>query len=448
VDGIGPGGRYLDIGNFGKIPEDPNCKYSAANNSQDPLNALGSTTCYTIYRNTDQETAHTPKSSPQYGLALKTFWPTFNNGTELAFYAANYTSRVPAISAIAAQNTCIPAPTYVSGNSGPQNDPANTTNLANDCIVPGKEPVPVDTMSYFLDYPKNVHMFGVSFNTTVGDLAWSGEYAYRPNLPVQVNAPDLVFAALQPALPQQDYEVIGAGSNAVIIPGRRSGIPDFLGQYRKPGCVPNTDNAATRCIQPGQYVAGYERLKVGQLSTTLLKLIGGDNLLGASQITLLLEPGLNTTFNLPSMDKLQMNGAGVETHISGGANGEAGTDPADIRNNPPHVTLRQNPEPQDRANFGTKYSYGYRFINLDRYDDALFGGSIQLLVGFFHDIKGNSPGAGQNFVEGRKQILGGVSFDYQSRFVSEIRYTWFTGGGDRDALTDRDNIFVSAGYQF
>src|SRR6185295_16139806 len=105
------------------------------------------------------------------------------------------------------------------------------------------EPVPVDTMSYFLDYPKNIHMFGLSWNTTVGDFAWSGEYAYRPNLPVQVNAPDLIFAALQPSLPQQDYEV----APGVIVPGRRSGIPDFLGQYRKPGCVPDTDNAATRC---------------------------------------------------------------------------------------------------------------------------------------------------------------------------------------------------------
>jgi hypothetical protein len=451
VDGIGPGGNYLDIGNFGKIPEDPNCTYSAVNNSGDPLNALGSTTCYTIYRNTDQERAHTPKNKPdQFGLALKTFWPTFNNGTEVAFYAASYHSRVPAISAIAAKATCIPAPTYVSGNSGPQNDGANVANLEASCGVtnigqpmPNSQPLPVDTMSYFLEYPKNVHMLGLSFNTTIGDYAWSGEYAYRPNLPVQINAPDLVFAALQPALPQQDYEI----APNIIIPGRRSGIPDFLGQYRSPGCSLNTDGS-TRCIKPGQYIAGYERLKVGQLSTTILRLIGGDNILGASQITLLLEPGMNMTFNLPSMNKLQMNGAGVETHISGGANGEPGLDPPDVQANPPHVTLRQNPEPQDEANFGTKYSYGYRFINLDRYDDLIFGANVQLLAAFFHDVKGNSPGAGQNFVEGRKQILGGVSFDYQSRFIGEVRYTWFTGGGDRDALTDRDNIFVSAGYQF
>ena len=55
---------------------------------------------------------------------------------------------------------------------------------------------------------------------------------------------------------------------------------------------------------------------------------------------------------------------------------------------------------------------------------------------------------GQNFIEGRKQILGGVRFDYLSTWNGEIRYTWYTGGGHRDALRDRDNLMVSLGYQF
>ena len=37
-------------------------------------------------------------------------------------------------------------------------------------------------------------MYGVSFNTTVGDWAVSGEYVYRPNLPTQVSSGDLLFA--------------------------------------------------------------------------------------------------------------------------------------------------------------------------------------------------------------------------------------------------------------
>ena len=58
------------------------------------------------------------------------------------------------------------------------------------------------------------------------------------------------------------------------------------------------------------------------------------------------------------------------------------------------------------------------------------------------------PGLGQNFVEGRKQVISAVRWDYLSKYLGEIRYTWFTGGGVRDALRDRDNLLIWLGYQF
>ena len=73
---------------------------------------------------------------------------------------------------------------------------------------------------------------------------------------------------------------------------------------------------------------------------------------------------------------------------------------------------------------------------------------MELLNGFFHDVDGVGPGLGQNFVEGRKQILSGVRVDYLSRFIGELRYTWFTGGANRDQLRDRDNLFLFLGAQF
>jgi hypothetical protein len=102
----------------------------------------------------------------------------------------------------------------------------------------------------------------------------------------------------------------------------------------------------------------------------------------------------------------------------------------------------------DRSGFGTKESYGYRLITLTRYDNAIFGANIELLNAVFHDIEGVGPGLGQNFVEGRKQFLSGIRWDYQNTFVGELRYTWFTGGGVRDALRDRDNLLLFLGYQF
>ena len=178
------------------------------------------------------------------------------------------------------------------------------------------------------------------------------------------------------------------------------------------------------------------------------------------------------------MSEFQSNGAGTDTHISAGIDGNRGINPRDIRNpatpndpsshkcdaaprNPPTqtqaqataacYTLLQNPISQasvDVRGFGTPTSYGYRFVTLTRYDSALFGANIEFLNAFFHDVQGVGPGLGQNFVGGRKQILSGIRFDYLSRFIGEVRYTWFTGGGTRDSLRDRDNLFMYVGYQF
>jgi hypothetical protein len=302
-------------------------------------------------------------------------------------------------------------------------------------------------MSIFAEYPENIHMLGVSFNTTIGDNAWSGEYVYRPNLPIQVNLVDMIFAGLQPALPREDFSL-----QAATIPGRRSGLPDFVMQYRHPGCEPD-------CVQPGQYIAGFQRMKIGQLGTTLLRTIGGSNPLGASQITLLAEAGMTHVMGMPDLDKLQFQGGGVETHPSAGANGSSGTNPLDVRSDPANPAsnraleagntgLIQNPQPQGHGNYGTRVSWGYRLVDLNRWDNLVFGANIESLFGFFHDVTGTAPGLGQNFIQGRKQILAGIRFDYLNTWQGEIRYTWYCAGGDRDNLTDRDNLFVSLGYQF
>jgi hypothetical protein len=297
-----------------------------------------------------------------------------------------------------------------------------------------------------VEYPEDIHMYGFSFNTTIGDFALAGEYAFRDNLPIQVHTTDLIYAALQPAFPAQDVPIPPAPAPAALtIPGRRSAVPDFL-----------MTNYRHESVEPGQYIRGYERMKQGQAEMTLIKIFGGDNLLHASQITALLEVGHTYVFDFPSLDELQFQGGGVDTHISSGADGSVGINPMDVRTDPADPSTnasapasRQNPIAHaDRGGFGTQSSWGYRAVGLTRYDDAFLGANIELLTGFFHDVGGVGPGIGQNFVAGRKQILAGVRFDILQTYTGEIRYTWYTGGGHRDALRDRDNLLVTVGYLF
>jgi hypothetical protein len=456
-DTLGPGGDYAML-SFAKAPEDPGfvianptaqelISYPTGRRGYyrpidtctgpgqcaDSLGLLGSTASRTVFRDHAEERKREPEGG-DYGLSLKMFLESINNGTEVAFYYANYDSRLPVASAFAAQRTCISTAATTYGPAGTCG--ASPTLGAAAATL---EPIPVDTARLLIEYPEDIKLFGMSFNTTIGDFALSGEYAYRPNMPIQIDTVDLTYTALQPAFPEQDVNL-----GAVTIPGRQSAFPSFLTAYRGFTC----DSDAT-CIQPGQYIAGYERFKVGQANLTALRLIGGDNPIGASQMTLLFETGMQQVFDMPSLSELQLEGTGSDTHISGGADGTGGIDPPAVTGNTRANTLRQNPTAnKDYGGYGTAESYGFRFLNLNRWDSALFGANLETLAIVRMDVKGTSPGIGTNFSDGRKQYNFGLRADYLSTYFGEVRYTWLTGGGHHDGQRDRDNIQVYFGYQF
>src|SRR3546814_7485306 len=103
-----------------------------------------------------------------------------------------YHSRYPLVSGIAADASCTrdaALPGFVGAFVACQG-----FNAAFNPI--GKEPLPVDTATLFLDYPENIQLYGISFNTNIGSWAVSGEYGYRPNQPLQILQSDVLFATL------------------------------------------------------------------------------------------------------------------------------------------------------------------------------------------------------------------------------------------------------------
>lgn len=467
-DTLGAGGTYAQNGQ-GREPDDPEALYRGIDGPHS-AGTLGSTSSRIVRRNREEEFRRATSDTGQYGFKLGMFLEDFNNGTELAFYYANYHSRLPIVSTMAGTTrTCIETvadlgPGGACGYLGPGR------NADNPATSEDEETLPVDTISLLIEYPEDVQMYGVSFNTTVGDWAISGEAAYRPKLPTQIHTLDLSVAALGTTFPREDVLIPG-----VALLGQRASFPDFVSVYRG-----EVNDAGQPGYENGEYIRGYEELQTGQFNLTFLRLVGGDNPLGASQMTFLMELGMNQVFNMPALHELQFQGGGVDTPISTGADtgcGAArqniGINPIDVRTDPndihssrydPDVTGSQNacggantgpPDSrqnatahQDLKGFGTSESYGYRFLNLSRWDSAVFGANIETLTLINHDVKGTTPGIGTNFIDGRKQFTFGVRFDYLATWIGEVRYTWFTGGGKRDGLRDRDNVFVSLGYQF
>ena len=172
----------------------------------------------------------------QYGFSLKYYAEWLNNGTELGLYFMNYHSKLPYISAYASFDSC-------SRNS------RSTTQFLADC--PGipllrslvvsndpagatSDPILFDTASIQFEYPENIKMLGFSFNTTIGEFSLQGEVAYRPDLPLQVDVEDLLFAAYGPTLTRCHNPDISGSSGPLPRTGTCAGTGTFAGSVTQP----------------------------------------------------------------------------------------------------------------------------------------------------------------------------------------------------------------------
>ncbi|MBX6420417.1 MAG: DUF1302 family protein [Nevskia sp.] len=451
-------GSYADI-SLGQFHEDPQC----IGRLPPPGNAI-SDTCLTS-RVLDERFAH-PRSQGQGGFKLSYYAADFNGGTEFNFYALNYHSQLPYLSFIATDESCM----------------RNSTSFLQafvDCNgfiglnpVSGKEPLPLDTMKTFLDYPEDIQMFGFSFNTNVGKWSLAGEYSLRPNLPVQVDVPDLVFAALQPAFPKQDLTlgldattiqqtiaslpavigsistsnptqllqdtigllnalpvIAGTAGKSVTIPSGRTILPDYVESYR--GIT----------VQPHQIVRGYERLPVDQLDLTGIRAIGAsENPFGADQILILAELGFTHIWHMPPRSRLQLEGGdNNDTHASPGADGTGSGGVPDAR--------RFNPTQQTHG-FASSFSWGYRILAQFEYDNLIWNLNFKPSLQWNQDVSGIGPQPMQNFVAGTKTYVIGTVIESGQDWSGQIFYQGSTGGGTVNTQRDRDVIGLAINYTF
>ena len=182
---------------------------------------------------------NTPKKfglTNQFGASLKYYAEWLNNGTELGLYFMNYHSKLPYISTYAALDSCArnsrstvqfladcPDIPLLHGLTDPNNPAAATS-----------DPILFDTAKLQFEYPENIKMLGVSFNTTLGEFSIQGEVAYRPDLPLQVDVEDLLFAAYGPTLTRCHNPDISASSGPNPRTGTCQGTGTLTGTLTQP----------------------------------------------------------------------------------------------------------------------------------------------------------------------------------------------------------------------
>jgi Protein of unknown function (DUF1302) len=328
-----------------------------------PLAGLLAASCeQTVRRAPDRY----PSEYGQYGVAVH-YLSDILNGAEFAFYYLNYSSRLPLLSGTAVTTT----------------DPTSAT--------------------YFVEYPRHIRMFGVSFNTQFEgpNIALQGELSYRPNQPLQIDDVELLYAGLSPL--------------NELIPQPAERFYSQLGVFA-----------------PGAIIPGYTRNHVAQLQFTATKVFGPNNVFKADQIAMIAEVGATDVTNLPARDTLRFQGDGTET--GGGADALLG--------------ILTNPETQVKG-FPSAFSWGYRIAARADYNNA-FGTAFTLSprVAFYHDVNGISPGPGGAFIEGRKQITVGAEANYLNRWSLDLSYTNYFGAGDLNLINDRDFVAFVVKYSF
>jgi len=405
-----------------------------------------------------------PDDQGQYGLSLRWFLPNFASGTEFGLYYVNYHSKLPLISgrtgtqtgvgnALGTLTASIATATALAGGvplpgaialgaaqgrnaalaNGGDLTLATATQYAtiagNTALGGGNVTAQATnlgiheyarTAQYFTQYPEDIQMLGLSFNTSLGTtgIALQGELSYRMDQPLQFDDVELLFAALAP------FEAAAAALQGQTLPAT---------------CLPAAPTL-TRCNQLGvfgvnQLVQGWGEFDVWQAQLTATKAF--PPMLGASQLVAVVEAGVTQVDGMP--DKLtggpvgrglRLNGPG--TSVSGNAE-LAGRHFGEV-------------EPQDR--FADETSWGYRAaLRLD-YLGLIGAWNFSPRFVWSHDVDGTTPGPGGNFVEGRYGATLGIGANYQSKLEFDLSYTIFGGAGRYNELTDRDFFAATVKYSF
>jgi hypothetical protein len=338
-----------------------------------------------------------PSDNGQWGIAFRYLAHDFNN-TEFGVYIMNYHSRTPLFSSKTGSPTTSTSTLTSIVTGGPLNAAQN------------------GTATYFAEYPEDIRLYGVSFNTAApGGVALQGEYSYRPNQPVQLSTAELILATL--------------------------GLPNTITGFTQiPGLPVGATTAAF--TPPNTYIPGYRRLKLSTAQVTATKSL--PTVWGAEQLVMVGEAGMNYFHGFPT--DLAFNGPGAYLPAT-----QFG------------ATLAAGGSRQTEG-FATRFSWGFRLAARLEYTNALMGGSVAPRAAFGQDVKGVGPA----FNEGTKSGSVGVSWDYQRKWLVDLQYTGYWGGrtycgtdvsgvpptqpasfcSSANPLKDRDFYSFSVSYSF
>ncbi len=257
-----------------------------------------------------------------------------------------------------------------------------------------------DNPTYHLAYPENLKVYGLSFNTTLGGVSWSGEISYQPDFPVAWNTAEALQAAI-------------LSENSLTSAGQVS--PGF---YDDLDAIRDTGNTLVLADEYDVY----------QLQTSFIQF--WDQVMGASRLSLIGEVGATYTHGIAeSYDDINTRryGRGI------------------VFGNCTTAGISDQTVACSEGGFVTKLAWGYRLKTALTYNDVFSGVNLTPSVTWRHDVDGVAPNG--NFIEGRQSVSLALDADYLGQYNASISYTNYLTS-EWDPLHDRDHLSMSIGMSF
>jgi hypothetical protein len=395
TDGISPGGEFIQAEGFANQFGTDLTELLGI--SAETLEATGvqpfDPNFYQLTKRLPDEGA---RDSGQYGISLQTIVPKLND-TKIGLHYSRYHAKTPTFALITPAVSDYVVYSVQAIDQLTRDLRRNGAGLANSKVAAPFIQLSsvLNNVEYFIAYPEDIDMLGLSFNTTTMSTgtALFGEVAHTFDAPISLHSGDLL---------------------GEILPGATRANP-----------LPPTDLTQ---ITLEEIDADYANKRIDafmELDKTFTSL-GATQffgpLVGASQTAINLEVAWLHIWDAPDRDTLYMAAPGL-----------AVTDFS-----------------PDRL-YATANSWGYRIGGTLIYKNVFGGVTLRPRVIWSHDVDGISPVGAGPFLEGRKALSLGLGVGYLKRLTMNFAYNAFWDGGyhgEQNLINDRDNFEFSIGYNF
>jgi hypothetical protein len=323
----------------------------------------------------------------QFGVAFRYIAESLND-TEFGFYFVNYHAQEPQLAVDFGNYQGVDIASITGVLQGLGMDAA-TAGAASAAL--GGIDLAVNSVAH-AEYPEDIRMYGVSFNTVLGNASVFGELAYRPNLPIAMASPDEVVAD--------------------ILSQSLTGL-SHISDSSVAGDQACAEVAGQQLCRSGS-LHNYQRVEAFDTSLGTIYNFGPaltfDSLIGVAEIASEHIRGSSLSYTAYDGSSRPFAGAGE------------------------HTTM--DPD-----------AYGFTLTASGTWNNVLDSISLAPFAVYKNDFKGVSYSTGR-FNEGAKAYSLGVTATYLGNLQAQLQYTNFYGAGNANVNRDRDNIGVNLKYSF